>query len=170
MVTDEEYKKLVNRVLDLEKKYHELSVRFNNLYMKADMNQMKQFPGEEHRDQRRKDITKYIFNGEKWNKRQLVLECIKAYIQERNIDTIEDLKVAFPDYVQGSLGIVKRANEAERYSNAAKRFFFKDADIIHLKDGDYVVCSQWDAKNIPAFIKLAEDLGMKIVLEERKYR
>lgn len=167
MVTDEEYKALQARVDALENKLKLLAQQYSSLYMKKDMRSIVEPEHEEHR--KHKDITKYEFRNRKYCKRQLVLECVKHYVSQMTNISAENLIEAFPDYIQGSLGILKKVEDAEIYSNAAKRFFFSDKDVIHLDDGDYVVCSQWDANNIKRFLKLVDELGFEVIPVNRKY-
>ena len=121
-------------------------------------------------DKRRKDVTRYEFQGEVYCKRQLVLACVKHIVQTKQVKTINDMEDLFPSYVQGPLGIVRRVEEAERYSGASKRFYFGDEDIIHLKNADCVVCSQWESENIKRFLQLAKELKLEIQVVERKYK
>lgn len=166
VVTDEEYKALKTKVNELEKKINLLAQQYSSLYMRSDIRNISGIEAEKRTKHR--DVTKFEFEGTKYNKRQLVLACVKKYVEENRITRSEDLFEAFPDYIQGSLGIVKRVEEAEKYSNANKRFYFLDSDIIRLVDGNYAVCSQWDAGNIDRFIKLVEDIGYEVVRINRK--
>ena len=64
------------------------------------------------------------------------------------------LSEIFPDCIQGSLGVIRSADEAEQYSNATEHYFFKDEDVLYLDDGIYVVCKDWTVKNIRGFINI----------------
>ncbi len=110
-----------------------------------------------------------MLDGKTFSKRELVLYCVKKYIDEHKGLTASQLLEVFPDYVQGSLGVVKRIEDAELYAGSSKRYYFSDEDIIQMDDGKYVVCKQWDAVNIVKFLKLAQDLGFEIKSIERKY-
>ncbi len=167
MVTDEEYKRLVKRVDELEDRLKLLSQRYSSLYMKKDLYLGESKIQEEHK--KHKDVTKYEFQGIRYNKRQLVLESVKYFVTKKRIKSAQKLLDIFPDYIQGSLGVIKRVEDAERYANASKRFYFSDENILHLNDGDYVICSQWDANNITRYLKLADDLGLEITPITRKY-
>lgn len=167
MVTDEEYKKLENRVKVLEDRLQALAVQYSSLYMKSDMRIVSEQKHEEHK--KHKDITRYEFQGMTYCKRQLVLECIKYYTKKNRIVHYAALSNVFPDYIQGSLGVIKKIEDAEIYANSSKRFYFSDENILHLKEGDYVICSQWDATNIKRFLKVAEDIGLEITPVTRKY-
>lgn len=167
MITDEQYKRLLERVDALENRVIMLAQEYSALYMKSDVQPSRRSPVKSER--KRKDTTKYMFMGKLYGKRDLVLQCVKSFVADKHIKSEKKLTEAFPPYVQGSLGIVRRVQEAERYSDATKRYFFSDQDIIHLSDGDFVVSSQWDAGNIGAFLQLAHDLGYEIETISRKY-
>lgn len=119
MVTDDQYKYLQNKVSELEKKVDMLSMQLSRLLLKSDVAASK--PSASITPNKR-DITKYRFNGEVYCKRRIVYECVTQYIKDNNINAYEDLIKVFPDYIQGSLGVVKSAEIAEKYSGAHKRF------------------------------------------------
>ena len=168
MVTDEEYRELKKRVDELEDKIKLMSQQLSTFYMRNDM-RITSNPVKQQEQRKHKDVTKYLFKERQLCKRELVLQCVKDYVKEHPEVNAEQLIDVFPDYVQGSLGVVKRIEDAEWYTNARKRFYFSDENIIHLSDGNYVVCTQWDAGNIGKFLKLAEDLGFVIQPITRKY-
>ena len=169
MVTDEEYRKLQKRVDDLEKRLTQLSLKYSSLYMRSDMKSSFSNSSQSNNSSCKRDTTKYVFMGESYCKRQMVLICIKQYIKDHPGCTGEKLSEIFPDYIQGSLGVVRKASEAEKYSNAKSRFFFSDQDVLVLQDGHYVVCAQWDKNNIKRFLKLFSDLGYQVNAKTRKY-
>ena len=107
----------------------------------------------------KKDVTKYEFEGQLYCKRRIAYVCVARYVKDNNITTVDELIKVFPDYLQGSLGVIKSAEVAEKYSNANKRFYFSDEDIIYLSGKPYVVCSQWEKKNIDRILLAAEKLG-----------
>lgn len=166
MVTDEQYRILQKKVDELEKKIILLSRQYSTLYMKHDMQVLT--PTENYVTNRR-DTTRYIFRDQQLCKRELVLACVKQFIAEHPGITGDSLTETFPDYIQGSLGIIRKVTEAEKYSTPNRRFFFADEDVLFLPDGEYVVCAQWDKKNIDRFIALAKDLGYQIEIKKRKY-
>ena len=166
MVTDEQYRALQKRVDELENKLKLLSQQYSTLYMKQDMRKPLVSSCSKSR---RRDTTRYEFEDQVYCKRQLVLACIKKYVFDNPKITGEDLSLAFPDYVQGSLGIVRKIEDAEKYSNADRRFYFSDDSVLHLMDDDYVVCAQWDKGNIDRFVSLMNDLGYTINIKTRKY-
>ena len=110
-----------------------------------------------------RDYTKYTIEGlaENLNKRQLVFNVIKDYI-EKNNPTLEALLNVFPDELQGSKGVIKKEKDVDD----TKRFNMKEP--LKIKNGMHVVVSnQWGGDNIPSFIEAAEKLGYGISFEEK---
>ena len=165
MVTDEQHRKLQERVTELENKLASLSLQFSTLLMRRDAVGEKTAPKQELRGKR--DVTRYRFEGKLLCKRRLVLECVKRLVVDKAIHDQNVLQTVFPDHIQGSLGIIKPVQEAERYSDAHHRFFFSDADIISIGGVSCAVCSQWDVKNISGFINLMRNHGYSIDVVER---
>lgn len=108
-----------------------------------------------------RDKTKYMFEGKVYAKNRLVLAIIRDYVSRHN-PTFAELCSVFDKSLQGSLGVVKRYGEAQEISDAAKRFFMKDEDVVDLVDGKAVVCTQWGIFNIVKFIKQAQLLGYNV--------
>ena len=109
-----------------------------------------------------RDYTKYTIEGlaENLNKRQLVFNVIKDYI-EKNNPTLETLLNVFPDELQGSKGVIKKEKDVDD----AKRFNMKEP--LKIKNGIHIVVSnQWGGDNIPSFIEVAQKLDYKISFEE----
>ena len=114
MVTDEQYRTLLERVSNLESRLASMSRQFSAMLMRRDT--FEETPRHKESTSVRRDRTRYRFDGKLLCKRRLVLECIKKYVADKNVTSSKTLREAFPDYIQGSLGIVKDTNEAERYS------------------------------------------------------
>lgn len=108
-----------------------------------------------------RDKTKYMFEGKVYAKNRLVLAIIKKYIDNNN-PTYEELCKVFDKSLQGSLGVVELYNNAIKVSDAKKRYFLKEEDIIIIQDVKIVVCTQWGIFNIVKFIKQAQTLGFNI--------
>ena len=53
-------------------------------------------------------------------------------------------------------------DRAIQVSDAKKRYFLKEEDVIALPDAQIVVCTQWGIFNIVKFVKRATDLGFNI--------
>lgn len=164
MVTDQQYRDLLTRMDELENKLNVLSRSMAEMKMKSGLKSTKP---QEPDVAKHKDITKYTFEGKKYSKRQLVLEIVKRYILENNIHDVEEIWKIFPDHIQGSLGVIRRAEDAELYEGAIDRYFFRDNELITLNDGVYVVCKDWTAKNIKRFLQIAETLGYTIDIVNR---
>ena len=108
-----------------------------------------------------RDKTKYMFEGKVYAKNRLVLAIIKKYV-EQNSPTFNEISEVFDKSLQGSLGVVELYNNAIQVSDATKRYFLKEEDIIVLSDAQIVVCTQWGIFNIVKFIKQAQSLGYNI--------
>lgn len=105
------------------------------------------------------DYTKYHFNGKRdLSKNRLVLEVVRKYINDNpDIDYVT-LKKIFPNYLQGSIGVIKNVSEIEEWENDGRnetrsdRFFINENDVLTLKNDKVYVSSQWGIKNTPNFI------------------
>lgn len=108
------------------------------------------------------DKTKYMFKGKILPKNRLVLNIVQDYVKLYN-PTFNELKIAFDNSLQGSLGVIKNFEDVKTISDYKKRFFTNENDLIFLKDGTTIsVCTQWGIFNINKFIKQAESLGFTI--------
>lgn len=108
-----------------------------------------------------RDKTKYMFEGKVYAKNRLVLSIVKKFVEDNN-PTRDQLFSVFDKSLQGSLGVVEVYENAIKISDASKRFFLKEDDVIELKDARVVVCTQWGIFNIVKFIKQAQSLGYNI--------
>lgn len=105
-----------------------------------------------------RDYTKYIVKGigENLNKRQLVFEIVKDYIEKKK-PSFDKLNSVFKDEIQGSKGFIRKAAKVED----PKRFNTKMP--IKIKFGvEVVVSNQWGTKNIADFLVLAKKLRYKV--------
>lgn len=159
MVTDRQYRDLLEKYEELNRKYSQMSRDIAVIKMTLDL-------ARPHKDtepaQSHKDVTKYYFMGRQLTKRQLVLNGIKQYIADTGTKDPAALLEVFPDHIQGSLGVIRSAEQAEQYSNATDHYFFRDDDVLHLNGGGYVVSKDWTVKNIDRFIKVMETKGYEI--------
>ena len=112
-------------------------------------------------EQTNRDKTKYMFEGKVYPKNRLVLAIIKKYVAIHN-PTYEMLNNVFDKSLQGSLKVVEQVETALKISDASKRYFLKEQDILNLQDTTAVVCTQWGIFNIVKFIKQAQSLGFEI--------
>ena len=108
-----------------------------------------------------RDKTKYMFEGKIYPKNRLVLAIIKRYAEQNN-PTYEELNNVFDKSLQGSLKVVELYTEALKISDAAKRYFLKEEDVLTLHNQRVVVCTQWGIFNIVKFIKVANNLNFNI--------
>ena len=105
-----------------------------------------------------RDYTKYSVEGlgENLNKRQLVFEIVKDYV-EKNKPSFDEFTAIFKDEIQGSKGFIRKAAKVED----PKRFNTKMP--LKIKFGvEVVVSNQWGSKNINAFLSLAKKLKYNI--------
>ena len=68
----------------------------------------------------------------------------------------------FDKSLQGSLGVVELYDDAAKVSDAQKRYFMKDEDVLTLQNQKVVVCTQWGIFNIVKFVKRAQALQFDI--------
>lgn len=82
------------------------------------------------------------------DKRNSVLDVVKAYASTRPNATFKEMLRSFPDQLQGSYGVIKSLDEIEerrrRGQQVANRYFLDPRDILISSDGvEYAVCNQW---------------------------
>lgn len=145
-----------NRILKLEKEVEELKNNRNTIE-----NVLPKKPIIDDKPQQR-DKTRYMFNGNVYLKNRLVLAIVKDYVSDNPTITSGELKMIFDKSLQGSIGVVENEIIAKQRKDYQVRFFARGDEIIKLKDGNMLVCSQWGILNIPNFIKRAEQLGYTI--------
>ena len=164
MVTDKQFEDLQKKFEDLYRQFSKLSQDMAAIQMKlgAYKSSVQDVP-----TQAKKDITRYKFDGKILNKRQLVLDCIKKYINDHSEVDYKTIQEVFPDYIQGSLGVIRSVEEAELYKDAPSHYFFDDESIITLDGAHYVVCKDWTVQNIKRFIDAMTDLGYGIDIIKR---
>lgn len=110
-----------------------------------------------------KDYTKYFFNGQSLGKNRLVLAVIKNYIDKNPNTTFSQLKLRFPDSLQGQ--------ETFTTENAAKlkksrRNFIKSSELIPLVDETIAVSTQWGIFNIKVFIEHCRQMKIDIATDQ----
>ena len=111
-----------------------------------------------------RDYTKYTVKGigENLNKRQLVFEIVKDYVEKKK-PSFDKMNSVFKDEIQGSKGFIRKAAKVED----PKRFNTKMP--LKIKYGvEVVVSNQWGTKNIDAFLSLAKKLKYKITFVEKQ--
>ena len=147
---------VLNRIVKLEKEVEELKNNRNK-----NENVLSEKPIIDVKPQQR-DKTRYMFNGNVYLKNRLVLAIVKDYVSNNPTITSGELKMIFDKSLQGSIGVVEYESVAKQRGDYQVRFFARGDEIIKLKDGNMLVCSQWGILNIPNFIKRAEQLGYTI--------
>lgn len=109
-----------------------------------------------------RDKTRYMFRDNVYLKSHLVFAVVRAYVNEGRALTRGEMRRAFPKSLQGSLGVVEDLEEAKKRNDYNLRFFAGEDKVLHLSDGDMVVCSQWGIMNIPKFVEQARRYGYEI--------
>lgn len=111
-----------------------------------------------------RDYSNYLFNGNKYAKRRLVLAVITEYVTSKKV-TFEELKNIFSDNIQGSTGVIHTLEYVQ--NRDPRRFFMKYDEILTTSDNvKFVVSNQWGIENIERFIKVARDQGFDITRVE----
>lgn len=119
----------------------------------------------EVRSARGRDYTQYTIGDDdrKFGKGRLVLEVIRRYIATNRDITYEKLKDVFPDKLRG---VVRKGMGCFIWKAEAKdlvvrtgyrRYYLKDEEILHIKDGEIAVSTEWGVGNIEPFIKHVKD-------------
>jgi len=122
--------------------------------------------------QQGRSYAKYHFEGQLLGKGRLVLAVIKSYCQKHADLSYEALKDAFPDHLQGSLGVIAPLSKAieivEKSPRKQRRHFIKPDEMVSLVGGDIAVCTEWGAGNIDNFIEHAKSYGCEIDLDREE--
>jgi hypothetical protein len=119
---------------------------------------------EQRREARRdeKDFTKYSFQNQTYNKRNLVLAVVKALLQKSPSLTSASLDKLFPD----EISVFRPIKEAEEIfqKNKIRRHFLDEEDIITTSDNQRIVVSnQWSKRKIDIFREAAGKMGFSIL-------
>lgn len=117
---------------------------------------------------RRRDITKYSFNGDVYGKARLVHAVIAKHVTNHPEITYQQLQNDFPKNLQdGNLGVFNELNHVmKKFSEFEnKRHYVKPDEVIPLSDKTITVCTQWGIGNIDRFIEHAKKLGHEITIE-----
>ena len=152
---------MLNRIIQLEKEIELLKSEKENTRVTVASNpNCETVTNEISKTQR--DKTRYMFNGNMCLKNKLVLAVVRDYVSKNKSITCQELKKTFDKSLQGSIGVVEYEFLAKERNDYNVRFFADDDEVIHLVDGNMLVCSQWGILNISNFIRRAEQLGYKI--------
>ncbi len=114
--------------------------------------------------ERKRDTTRYTFDGVVYSKKGLVYAVVKKYVIDHPEISCTDLRLVFDKSLQGSIGVVEKVDIAKQRGETEYRirFFSDENEVLHLRDGDMVVCTQWGIMNIPRFLAVAKRLGYQI--------
>lgn len=155
---------LFSRIKALERAVTELKQKISEMKNSTESSFSGTVYGKPLVQERKRDTTRYVFNGGVYSKKGLVYAVVNRYVIDHPKIACADLKRIFDKSLQGSLGVVENVETAKQRGDAEYRVrFFADEDkILHLQDGDMVVCTQWGILNIPRFLMVAEQLGYQI--------
>lgn len=108
-----------------------------------------------------KDYSKFIFNGETLNKRNLAYEIVRTRFNELPEKSFENLYSDFMQYENVEGLIVKYEEVLE---NRKDRYFYDESKVLIMDNGDrYVVSNQWDKVNIYKLIEVANNFNYEII-------
>lgn len=109
-----------------------------------------------------KDRTQYQFNGNVYNKRQLVLAIVTQYLKAHPDSTLDELRQVFPDEIHRAYGVVAPVEQAKE-KGGRKRYFLHEEQQLLTGDGHKVaVCNQWGIGNIGPILEIAKQQGYQI--------
>lgn len=111
-----------------------------------------------------RDLSKFQFESEVYGKGRLVLAVVRASVLKSPPKNCGDLKLRFPDKLQGAWGVVSNVQEVEKRlgAKAKKRYFINEDEIIHLASNEAVAVSNQWGNNFDGFLSHARELGFKI--------
>lgn len=121
---------------------------------------------EERREARRssRDYTQYVFNGQIFNKRKLVLAVIHDWVKSKSPQDLSELTRAFPESMVGG-GLFSLENSAKETYERQKisRHFIGQDEALQFSDGSrYAISNQWGKNSIEKFIENAKRIGYKV--------
>ncbi|MBI2279162.1 MAG: hypothetical protein HYU68_00490 [Bacteroidetes bacterium] len=113
-----------------------------------------------------RNISQYMFEKVKRSKGRTVLAVVQAYVSDNKDVTYKQLLTVFPPQVK-RFGTINLLSEAKELSPDPKRprYFFKDEDVIKLKNQSIVVTNQWTHSAFLEFVVLVKALGYVIMPE-----
>lgn len=108
-----------------------------------------------------RDYSKYLFNGQEYNKRNLVLAVVKHHVSEKNINSFSTLNYDFPKTLRSGR-FYKEFNKII----SLNRYFSQPYELFDFEDGCYAISNQWGSGNIDEFIDQARSLNYEITIKE----
>jgi len=107
-----------------------------------------------------RDYSKYRYNGNIYNKRNLAFAVMNDWIDEHEPDSLEELLEVFPDTVKK--GLARLWDEVP--SNRINRFHSNEDQIITFPSGqEVVITNQWSLKSITRLIEKLNEYHFNIV-------
>jgi len=121
---------------------------------------------EERREARKssKDYTHYIFLGNSYNKRKLVLAVIQDWVSKNDPSNLSELLEAFPQEIRSGGLFVPEKEAKEIYKRQGiYRHFLSDGEVLQFSDStQYAISNQWGKGNIEKFLNQSKKLGYEI--------
>lgn len=121
---------------------------------------------EERREARKssKDYTRYLFQGNSFNKRKLVLAVIQRWVSENKPSNLSELLQAFPqDIRRGGLFVLEQEAKEIYKRQGIYRHFLGDDEVLEFSDStQYAISNQWGKGNIEKFVNQSKKLGYEI--------
>ncbi len=121
---------------------------------------------EERREARKssKDYTRYLFKGNSFNKRKIVLAIVQDWVAENKPNNLSELLQAFPQEIRSGSLFVPEQEAKEIYSRQGiYRHFLGEGEPLKFPDEtQYAISNQWGKGNIEKFINLSKKLGYEI--------
>ncbi len=112
-----------------------------------------------------KDYTQYIFKGQEYSKRGIVLAVIQDWVGTHRPKSYAELVAAFPlNLAQSSLFVP--ADDAREIYRRQKiyRHFLGDGELVEFPDGSrYAIRNQWGKDTIGRFLEHARGMGYEIL-------
>lgn len=111
-----------------------------------------------------KDYSKYIFEGNTYNKRKLVLAVVKRWISNNRPNTLSELLAAFPKETRKGKMFEEVSKAEEIYERqGTSRHFLAEDEIVKFSDStQYALSNQWGGENMERFLSQAKKLGFEI--------
>lgn len=111
-----------------------------------------------------RDYTQYLFDGQVYNKRKLVLAVVKKWAAINSPQAVDELRRAFPLGLRsGGLFVdVQVAKEIFAGHGIPRHFLGKDETFIFPDSTEYALSNQWGKEGILEFIRQASALGLEI--------
>jgi hypothetical protein len=107
-----------------------------------------------------KDYSKYFFNGQEYNKRNLVLAVVQYHVSKRKINSFTELAIDFPASLKNGR-FYKKIGQIKNID----RYFSKVDEVFNFADGCYAISNRWTVESINDFIDQARSLNYDITLK-----